>query len=73
MTATTSVSVSSVAACQPPPVNGRDGPSGSGPGTVIGAVVAVLIVLVVASVIVAAILIAWRVRSRGKKGFTGKQ
>ena len=45
---------------------------GSGPGVVIGVVVAVVIVLVVGSVIVAALLIAWRMRSRGKKGFTGK-
>ena len=47
--------------------------SGSQPGTVIGAVVAVVIVLVVGSVIVAALLIAWRLRSRGKKDFTGKR
>ena len=73
MTATTSVSVSSVAASQLPPVNGGSGPSGDSPGSVIGAVVAVVIVLVVGSVIVAAILIAWKVRSRGKKGIAGKQ
>ena len=58
---------------QLPPANGGDVPSGSGPGTVIGAVVAVVIVLVVGSVIFAALLIAWKVRSRGKKGITGKQ
>ena len=46
--------------------------SGSGPGTVIGAVVAVVIVLVGGSVIFAALLIALRLRSREKKGFTGK-
>ena len=57
---------------QLPPANGGDVPSGSGTGTVIGVVVAVVIVLVVGSVIVAALLIAWKVRSRGKKGFTGK-
>ena len=57
---------------QLPPANGGDVPSGSGPGTVIGAVVAVVIVLVVGSVMLAALLIAWRLRSRGKKGFTGK-
>ena len=62
MTATTSVSVS-----------GGSGPSGGGPAAVIGVVVAVVIVLVVGSVLFAAILIAWKVRSRGKKGFTGKQ
>ena len=57
---------------QLPTANGKDGPSGSGPGTVIGVVVAVVIVLVVGSVIVAALLIAWTLRSRGKKGFAGK-
>ena len=62
MTATTSVSVS-----------GGSGPSGGGPAAVIGVVVAVVIVLVVGSVLFAAILIAWKVRSRGKKGITGKQ
>ena len=61
-----------ITSSQLPPANGGDVPSGSGPGAVIGAVVAVVIVLVVGSVIVAAFLIAWRVRSRGKKGFTGK-
>ena len=61
-----------ITSSQLPPANGGDGPSGSGPGTVIGVVVAVVIVLVVGSVIVAALLIAWRVRSRGKKGFPGK-
>ena len=61
-----------ITSSQLPPANGGDVPSGSGPGTVIGAVVAVVIVLVVGSVIVAALLIAWRVRSKGKKGFTGK-
>ena len=54
------------------PANGEDGPLGSGSGTVIGAVVAVVIVLVVGSVIAAALLIAWRLRSRGKKGYAGK-
>ena len=54
------------------PANGRDSPLGSGPGAVIGAVVAVVIVLVVGSVIVAALLIAWRLRSRGKKDFIGR-
>ena len=46
--------------------------SGNQPGTVIGVMVAVVIVLVVGSVTVAALLIAWRLRSRGKKGFAGK-
>ena len=54
------------------PANGGDGPLGSGSGTVIGAVVAVVIILVVGSVIAAALLIARRVRSRGKKGYAGK-
>ena len=54
------------------PTNGGDGPLGSGSGTVIGAVVAVVIILVVGSVIAAALLIARRVRSRGKKGYAGK-
>ena len=61
-----------ITSSQLPPANGGDSLSGSQPGTVIGAVVAVVIVLVVGSVIVAALLIAWKVRSRGKKGFTGK-
>ncbi len=61
-----------ITSSQLPPTNGGDVPTGSQPGTVIGAVVAVVIVLVVGSVMLAALLIAWRLRSRGKKGFTGK-
>ena len=58
---------------QLPPAAGGGGPSGSGPGAIIGAVVAVVAVLVVAAVVVAASLIAWKVRSKGKKTLTGKQ
>ena len=61
-----------ITSSQLPPANGGDVPSGSGPAIVIGAVVSVVIVLVVGSVIAAALLIAWKVKSRGKKGFTGK-
>ena len=52
---------------------GGGGPSGNGPVAIIGAAVAVVVVLVVGSVILAASLIAWRVRSKGKKTLTGKQ
>ena len=64
---------SATTSSQLPPVTGGGGPSGSGPGAIIGAVVAVVVVLVVGAVVVAASLIAWRVRSKGKKTFTGKQ
>ena len=64
---------SATTSSQLPPATGGGGPSGSGPGAIIGAVVAVVVVLVVGAVIVAAVLIAWRVKSKEKKTFTGKQ
>ena len=49
------------------PATGGGAPPGSEAGAIIGAVVAVVIALVVVSVIIAPVLIAWRVRRRGKE------